>query len=179
MKRQIRLAGTGGQGQILAGIILAEAAVVHDGLHAVQSQSYGPESRGGASRAEVIISDEPIDYPKVMEADLLLCMSQEAYDRYAEEIAEQGVLLVDSSLVQPGEPSDRVLQVPITKMAEEKLGRSIVANVLALGILVGLTSAVSEEAAREAVAGRVPPGTEELNLKALELGLSVAEDLRQ
>ncbi len=179
MRKQIRLAGTGGQGQILAGIILAEAAVVHDGLHATQTQSYGPESRGGASRAEVIISDEPIDYPKVIAADFLLCMSQEAYDRYREEIADEGMILVDSSLVCVDEASDRVEQVPITKMAEERLGRAIVANVLALGMLVGMTSCVSEGAAREAVANRVPRGTEKLNLRALELGLSVAASREQ
>ena len=174
MKKQIRLAGTGGQGQILAGIILAEAAVIHDGLYATQTQSYGPESRGGASRAEVIISDQPIDYPKVVEADFLLCMSQAAYDRYAEEVTEGGIILVDSTLVHAESPSDHLIATPITRMAEENLGRAIVANVVGLGMLVGVSAAVSEAAARKAVAHRVPRGTEKLNLRAFDLGFSTA-----
>ncbi len=176
MKKQIRLAGTGGQGQILAGIILAEAAVIHDGLYATQTQSYGPESRGGASRAEVIISDQPIDYPKVIAADFLLCMSQEAYDRYGTEVTEEGIIVVDSTLVRAAGTSDRLIATPITQMARQNLGRAIVANVVGLGMLVGISSAVSEAAARKAVSHRVPPGTEKINLRAFDLGFSTASN---
>ena len=174
MRKEIRLAGTGGQGQILAGIILAEAAVVHDGVNATQTQSYGPESRGGASRAEVIIATEPIDYPKVSQADLLLCMSQEAYDKYRGQVKPDGLILVDETLVKAG---DDAVIAPITQTAREQLGRVIVANIVAVGIIVGMTQVVSEEAARKAILGRVPAGTEELNEKAFEAGLCLAEKL--
>ncbi len=175
MMKQIRLAGRGGQGQILAGIVLAEAAVAFDGLHATQSQSYGPESRGGASRAEVVISDSPVDYPKVTEADCLLCMSQEAYDTYRKEVTDDGLVLVDSTFVEPDVEDEGVIQEPITSVAENELGRAIVANMVALGILVQLTEVVSVEAARQAIVHRVPSGTEELNVRAFEKGLSMGE----
>lgn len=178
MEKQILLAGKGGQGQILAGIILAKAAVSYDGLHATQTQSYGPESRGGASRAEVIISDAPIDYPKVTDADLILCMSQEAYDRYAPELGEGGIILVDDSLVdQYDADSPAVKPVSITGLAEKEVGRVIVANMVALGVLVTLTSVVSMEAVTRAIENSVPPGTEEMNLKAFRLGVAAAEKL--
>ncbi len=178
MKKEILLAGKGGQGQVLAGIILAEAAVSYDGLYATQTQSYGPESRGGASRAEVIIADAPIDYPKVTDADLILCMSQEAYDRYAPGLGEGGIILVDDTLVsQYDGDSPAVKPVPITELAEKEIGRVIVANMVALGVLVALTSVVSMEAARQAIENSVPPGTEELNLKAFDLGVATAEKL--
>ncbi len=177
MQKQLRLAGTGGQGQVLAGIILADAAVAYDAKYATQSQSYGPESRGGASRAEVVISDEPVDYPKVIEADLLLCMSQEAYDKYGADTADDGIILIDSTLVQVNPNSDsRIVARPITRVAREELGRAIVANVVALGVIIELTKAVSPEAARKAVSARVPPGTEEANLQALERGRRLARE---
>ncbi len=174
MRKEIRLAGRGGQGQVLAGIILAEAAVTYDGLKATQTQSYGPESRGGASKAEIIISDEPIDYPKVAEADLLLCMSQEGYDKYAHQVSDDAVILVDGTLV---EARDDAYSLPITGTAEEKLGRVIVANIIALGVVVKLTKAVSEDAARRAILDRVPPGTEELNERAFDEGLKMAGEI--
>lgn len=179
MQMQLRLAGTGGQGQILAGIILAEAAVAHDGKFATQSQSYGPESRGGASRAEVVISDEPVDYPKVVQPDLLLCMSQEAYDKYAADTAEDGIILIDSGLVQVDDDSDpRVVSRPITQIARDELGRVIVANVIALGLIVELSGVVSAEATSKAISDRVPSGTQEINLKAFERGRRLAEECR-
>ncbi len=177
MQTQLRLAGTGGQGQILAGIILADAAVTYDVKYATQSQSYGPESRGGASRADVVISDEPVDYPKVIEADLLLCMSQEAYDKYAKDTTEDGIILVDSTLVPSYCNEDpRVVACPITGVARDELGRIIVANVVALGLIVELTDIVSTEAVRKAVAARVPPGTQEANLRAFERGRSLINE---
>ncbi len=177
MQMQLRLAGTGGQGQILAGIILAEAAVAHDAKFATQSQSYGPESRGGASRTEVVISDEPVDYPKVVRPDLLLCMSQEAYDKYAADTAEEGIIIVDSSLVKTGtNPDPKVVSRPISKVARDELGRVIVANVIAVGVIVELANVVSVEAARAAIADRVPPGTQKVNLEAFERGRRLAAE---
>jgi 2-oxoglutarate ferredoxin oxidoreductase subunit gamma len=174
---EIRLAGAGGQGMILAGLILAEAAAIYDGKNASQSQSYGAEARGGASKSEVIISDSEIIYPKVTNADLLLCMSQEAYDRYSRELKEDGALIVDSVNVERV-PSDRAYRVPITKIAEEATGRRITANVVGLGLVVGLTRVVSKKAIEAAVSARAPTGTEEMNLKALAAGLEKAEELK-
>lgn len=172
---EIRLAGEGGQGLILAGVILAEAAAVYDGLHATQTQSYGPEARGGASKSEVVISDEEIDYPKVIEADYLLAMSQEACDRYVGNLRRDGLLIVDSTHVTRLPLDRQAIQAPITRLAEEATGRRITANVVALGVLVGLTGVVSRKAIEQAVRGRAPKGTEELNLKALVAGLDWAE----
>ncbi|MEW6522557.1 MAG: 2-oxoacid:acceptor oxidoreductase family protein [Bacillota bacterium] len=178
MKRtEYRLAGSGGQGMILAGIILAEAVGVHAGRHVVQTQSYGPESRGGASRAEVVISGEPIDYPKVTRPDVLLCLTQEACRRYARDLAPGGLLIVDSTLVKevPG-VDGRVVSVPIARVAREELGREIVANIVALGVINGLTQVVSPAALETAVLARVPRGTADLNRRALARGTELAQE---
>ncbi len=173
---EIRLAGTGGQGLVLAGIMLADAAV-RDGRYVTQTQSYGPEARGGASRAEVVLSDREIAYPKVLRADVLLCMSQEACDRYAEEMRQGGLLILDSAYVSRA-PTTMAVRVPITQWAKEVTGRAITANVLALGLLAGLTGVVSREALEAAVRARAPRGTEEVNLKALAAGFELAEGVR-
>jgi 2-oxoglutarate ferredoxin oxidoreductase subunit gamma len=173
---ELRLAGAGGQGLILAGIILAEAAAVHDGKNAAQTQSYGPEARGGASRSEVIISDREIIFPKVTEADLLLALSQEACDKYLPDLKEDGILVVDTVHVHDV-PVAGAYELPITSIAEETTGRRITANMVALGVIVGLTDIVSRRAVEAAVAGRVPEGTQELNLKALAAGFEAAKGL--
>ena len=176
---EVRLAGEGGQGLILAGVILAEAAAVYEGLNATQTQSYGPEARGGASKSEVVISDEEIDYPKVIEADYLLAMSQEACDRYVGNLKKDGLLVVDAGHVKRL-PLDRsAIQAPITQLAEEVTGQRITANVVALGVLVGLTGVTSRAALEAAVRARVPRGMVEPNLKALAAGFDWAEQHRQ
>jgi 2-oxoglutarate ferredoxin oxidoreductase subunit gamma len=175
---EVRLAGEGGQGMILAGVILAEAAAVYDDLNAIQTQSYGPEARGGASRSEVIIAQGEIDYPKVTVADLLLCMSQEACDRYYEQVKDEGLIVVDSCNVSRL-PSARAISVPITELAERATGRRITASIVALGLLGGLTGVVSRQALEKAVSDRVPDGTEAVNLKALSAGFAEAERLRE
>ncbi len=174
---EARLAGEGGQGMILAGVILAEAAV-RDGLNAVQTQSYGPEARGGASRSEVIIAQGEIDYPKVMEADLLLCMSQAACDKFYTQVKDDSYIIVDATNVHRV-PSHRAITVPITELAEEATGRRITASITALGLVGGITGIVSREALERAVADRAPAGTEEMNLKALAAGFRAAERLRE
>jgi len=174
---EVRLAGEGGQGMILAGVILAEAAI-RDGLNAVQTQSYGPEARGGASRSEVIIAQGEIDYPKVMEADLLLCMSQAACDKFYLQVKEDGHIVVDATNVSRV-PSHRAIAAPITDLALEATGRRITASITALGLVGGLTGVVSREALEGAVAARAPAGTEEMNLKALAVGFQEAERLRR
>jgi 2-oxoglutarate ferredoxin oxidoreductase subunit gamma len=174
---EVRLAGEGGQGMILAGVILAEAAAVHDGLNAVQTQSYGPEARGGASRSEVILARGEIDFPKVMTADLLLCMSQVACDKFYSQVKDEGLIVVDLSNVSRL-PSHRAIAVPISQIAEEATGRRITASMVALGLVCGLTGLVTQEALEKTVAERVPTGTEEMNLKALSAGFGEAERLR-
>jgi 2-oxoglutarate ferredoxin oxidoreductase subunit gamma len=166
---EIRLAGEGGQGMILAGIVLAEAAAIYDGKNAIQTQSYGPEARGGASKAEVIIAEKEIDYPEVIQADVLVAMSQEACDKYASNLSKDGFLIVDEDKVGRVMTS-RVVRLPITKLAQQRTGRSITANVVALGALVGLTGIVSRDAVEKAVAARAPKGTEQLNQDALAAG---------
>ena len=175
---EVRLAGEGGQGMILAGVILAEAAAVHDGLNAVQTQSYGPEARGGASRSEVVVARGEIDYPKVMAADLLLCMSQEACDKFYPQVEDDGCVIVDSTNVSRL-PSHRAIAVPITQIAEATTGRRITASMVALGLVCGLTGVVSRDALEEAVSHRVPTGTEEINRRALAAGFAEAERLLQ
>lgn len=174
---EIRLAGIGGQGVILAGVMLAEAAV-RDGMNAVQTQSYGPEARGGASRSEVIISDEEIDYPKVIEADIMLCWSQEACDRYSGRLRKNGLLIVDGDFVQRT-PTTRAARVSMTKLAERETGRRLTANVVGLGVLVGLTGVVSRESLEEAIRERAPKGTAGMNLKALAAGYKAADQIKE
>lgn len=174
-RTEIRLAGEGGQGMILAGIILAEAATIFDTKNAVQTQSYGPESRGGASKAEVIISPGEIDYPEVILADVLVAMSQEACDKYASNLKKEGLLIVDAEKVGRV-PVSHAYRIPITRLAVEATGKAITANVVALGVLVGLTGIVSHPAIEKAVLARAPKGTEDLNLAALHAGFRVAEE---
>ena len=175
---EVRLSGEGGQGLVLAGKILAEAAAIYDDLNATQSQSYGPEARGGASRSEVIISDEDIDYPKAVNIDLLLSLTQESFNKYSSDIKKNGLVIVDSDAVEKVSHSEfRVLKVPIIELAREKVGKTLVANIVALGIIAGVAKIVSEDALRNAIEARVPKGTEELNLKAFQVGLDAAQDL--
>lgn len=177
MRYEMRLSGEGGQGLITGGIIIAEAAIL-DGLNAVQTQSYGPESRGGASKAEVILSDGDIDYPKVTSPDLLLAMTQEAISRYSADLKTEGILLVDSTFVtRLPDRSGRVHPIPITALARERLGREIVANIIAVGTIVALSGIVSRPAIEVAVLRRVPKGTEDLNRRALALGFEVAQEV--
>lgn len=170
MKNSIRLTGTGGQGLILAGIILAEAALL-DGKNAIQSQSYGPEARGGASKAEVIIADEAIHFPKVKESDYLLCMSEKAYEKYSVNMKQDSVLIIDTTFVDECENSKaaKTYAIPITELAVKATGRDLTANICALGVMSAL-GLVSEEALKKAILNRIPKGTEELNMKAFEAG---------
>jgi len=174
---EIRLAGTGGQGMILAGRILAEAAAIYDGRNAVQTQDYGPEARGGASKSEVIISDAEIHYPKVLRADLLVCMSQEASDKYYYDLERGGLLILDSNHVVRT-PTSLAVALPLTEMAVETTGREITASMVSLGVICGLADIVSEEALEQAIVARVPKGTEEMNLSAMRAGLAEAKRIR-
>jgi len=170
---EIRLSGSGGQGLVFAGTILAEAIGIYDGKNVAQTQSYGPEARGGASRSDIVISSGEIYYPKSLRLDLLLALTQESCDRYFMKLKEDGILILDSDLVnQP--PARDFYSFPFTRITKERLGTSIVANVVALGTIAALSKVVSKESLIEAVKKRAPKGTEELNLSALELGYELA-----
>jgi len=171
---EIRLSGSGGQGLILMGIILAEAIGIYDGKYVAQTQSYGPEARGGSSKSEVIVSDEEIDYPKVMSLDLLLVMNQKSCDEFYPDLKSDGILIVDSTFVTQI-PSPKAFLVPFTHIAREKLKREVVANIVALGALSQLTPIVSAKAIESAVLARVPKGTEKLNREALRAGMNAAK----
>ncbi|MBU7013431.1 MAG: 2-oxoacid:ferredoxin oxidoreductase subunit gamma [Theionarchaea archaeon] len=175
MRKEIRVCGFGGQGIVLAGMILGKAASVYSDYYSVQTQSYGPEARGGASRSEVIISDEPIAFPGVMEADILVAMSQPAFDKYTDDLKKDATIIVDPSLVIDTGEFDPI-RIEFTALAED-LGRKIVANIIMLGSLTRLTGVVSVEAMQKAVFDSVPPRTIDLNKKALEVGFKAAEDV--
>lgn len=175
---EIRLAGSGGQGLIFAGLVLAEAAGVYDGREVAMVQSYGPEARGGASKAEIIISDKPIDYPLCTHVDLLLAMSQEAADACCWDLKSGAWILVDADLVRHL-PSSRAVALSFTVSARDRLKRVMAANIVALGTIAELTGLISRKAIEKALTARAPIGTETLNKKALALGAKLAQEYRR
>lgn len=180
LRREIRVSGSGGQGIILISKILAEAAAVYEDLNATQTQSYGPEARGGSSRADVIISDTDIDYPRAEKLDILLSLTQEACDQYVVDLQPGGVLVLDSKYVTRVPQGDfRVHVLPIIETAELRLKKGLVANIVALGTLVGLGGMLKPENVEAAILSRVPRGTEELNLAAFRAGMELAQGSRQ
>lgn len=171
---EIRLSGSGGQGIILAAIVLAEAAAVYEGREVCQSQAYGPEARGGSSKSEVVISNRPIDYPKATRPHLLLAMNQASYDAYHANIRPEGLIVVDESSVSQVSPG-RVVAIPFTRIARKELGREVVANMVALGAVGYFSKAVSQKNLEAALTARMPKGTKDLNLKALRAGIKAAK----
>jgi 2-oxoglutarate ferredoxin oxidoreductase subunit gamma len=167
MRTEIRIAGFGGQGVILAGLLLGKAAI-NDGKYAVQTQSYGPESRGGAARSEVVISDQKIDYPKVIEADTVVALSQPAFDKYCRDLKENITIIIDSDLVKSLE--NKVFSVPFTKIADS-IGKKVVANSVMLGYLQASTEVVSVESMESTIQENVPENTIQLNLEAFKQGV--------
>jgi 2-oxoglutarate ferredoxin oxidoreductase subunit gamma len=177
-RHELRLSGFGGQGVITAGHILGKACALFDQRHVTLMKSYGPESRGGACSAQVIISDETINYPRIVAPSLLVSMSQEAYSKYIQELASGGLLLIDQDLVELTHPRDdiQVYAIPATRIAEE-LGRKIVANIVMLGFVAANSSVVSVDSLRKAVLSSIPKGTEELNTRAFESGYEYGQAL--
>jgi 2-oxoglutarate ferredoxin oxidoreductase subunit gamma len=182
---EIRLSGSGGQGLVLAGLILAEASGIYEGKHVVQTVSYGPAARGGTSRADVVVSDQDIDYPKAMGLDILLAMNQMACDESAGELKPQGLLVVDSHLVTQVTHL-RSVKIPFSKIAKEKCGREQMANIVALGALSKLipvtpqgAGVVSPESMESAVMARIPKGTEKQNKLAFDEGVKAAEEVQK
>ena len=175
---EMRLSGSGGQGMILASVIFAEAIAKSDRRNVVQTQSYGPEARGGASKSDVVISANEIYYPKAMKLDLLLCMTQESMDKYYSDLKPDGVLVVDTTLVTEI-PTKNYFGLPFTRLAREEAGHVMVANVIALAAIAQLANLVSREALTSAVLKRAPKGTEEKNKKAIEIGFTEAAKLKK
>jgi 2-oxoglutarate ferredoxin oxidoreductase subunit gamma len=174
---EIRFSGSGGQGILLAAAIVAEGATAL-GKYVVQTQSYGPAARGGASKAEVIVSDSEIDYPEVDTPDINLCLSQAAYDKYARDTRVGGLLLYDSGLVQPNGDLEgrKLLGLPFTRASDEELKKTVVANIVALGALVEVSGVLPADEAERAVVGRVPARFRELNSEAFRLGRRLARE---
>ena len=173
-KMELRLAGSGGQGVILASVILAEAAV-QSGKYTAQSQSYGPEARGGACKAETLISDNPIGFTKVQQPTFLMALTQKALDTYTRALPENCLVLVDEGLTVPENLNGhRVLRLPILRTAKETVGRAQTANVLAVGCINALLGITDMETLKKAASLHIPRGTEEINLKALAEGVKLA-----
>jgi len=180
MRVEVRFAGFGGQGIIKSGIIVAAAASIHENKNAVQTQSYGPESRGGACKSEVVISGEEIDFPKVVEPDVLVVMSQHAYNDYAEDVKSGGTVILDPDMIprEKNLKNLKIYRVPATKMAEA-LGRKIVANIVMLGAFISITELLDEKAVKESIKENIPKGTEELNLAAFEQGFEYGKTVKK
>lgn len=175
---EIRLSGSGGQGLVLAGVILAEAMGVYEGKNVTQTQSYGPEARGGASRSDVVVSDGEIYYPKTTELDLLLCLTQESCDEYFRDLKEEGLLIVDSDRVRQL-PTQKAHALPFINTARDKVGTPVVANVVSLAAVAAISGICSRESIENAILNRAPRGTEEKNKLACDLGYKLGLESRR
>lgn len=169
-RKEIRIAGFGGQGVILSGNIVGKAASIYDNGFATLTQSYGPESRGGSCRAEIVISDAPIDYPYMVSPEVQIILSQEAYTEYGRKAPRGTLLIVDSDLVTiDSSRNPGPLSIPANRMAQE-MGHPVVANIIMLGFLAAISDIVSSEALKKAILDSIPEGTEDFNTEAFELG---------
>jgi 2-oxoglutarate ferredoxin oxidoreductase subunit gamma len=177
---EVRIAGLGGQGIVTAGVMIGRSASIFAGKNVTLSQSYGPESRGGASKVEVIVSDEKIDYPKVRKPNLIAVMSQEAYRKNVTDMTEDTIVVIDPDMVQISEDNHvpRMYRVPATRIAE-RLGKRIVANMVLVGAIVGLTDMIETTSVEKAISKYTPRGTEALNVNAFKAGYEYAHNLSQ
>ncbi|MBI5267346.1 MAG: 2-oxoacid:acceptor oxidoreductase family protein [candidate division Zixibacteria bacterium] len=173
----MRLSGSGGQGMVLAAVIFSEAVGFGSSKNVAQTQSYGPEARGGASKSDVVVSPSEIFYPKAIKLDLLLAMTQEALDSYYSALKDHGILIIDDVLVTHV-PTDDYYGLPFTRLAREECGHIMVANVIALAAIAEITGLVGREALEQAVLARAPRGTEDKNKKAIEVGIREAAKLK-
>jgi len=168
---EIRIAGFGGQGVILSAIVIGKAGCIFQDGYSTMTQSFGPEARGGACSAQVILSDSPVLYPSVSRPDILVVMSQEAYTLFSPQLKDEGILIIEEDLVRIGEqpPGVRVYSVPATRIAEE-LGKKMVLNIVMVGFFAAISQVVDPDAMRKAVAASVPEAYRDLNLKAFDRG---------
>ena len=176
-KTEIRIAGFGGQGIILAGYIIGKAAAIYDNKHSTLIQSFGPEARGSACSAQVLISPTPILYPYLIIPNISVILSRDAYDKFGKELAAGGTMLIEKDLVslEKARKDINLYAIPATRLAEE-MGRKIIMNIITVGFFSAVTGITSYEATKKAVETSVPPGTEELNLKAFETGYEYGKD---
>jgi 2-oxoglutarate ferredoxin oxidoreductase subunit gamma len=172
---EIRLSGSGGQGLVLAGVMIAEAVGVYEGKNVAQTQSYGPEARGGTSRSDLVISSNEIYYPKTSSLDLLLALTQEAADKYYTHLNDNGILIVDSDIVRQLPPFKKVYAMPFTNTARNEVGTTIVANVISGAALVVVSGICKPESFMSAVLNRAPKGTESKNEMACKLGFDMGK----
>jgi 2-oxoglutarate ferredoxin oxidoreductase subunit gamma len=171
--------GSGGQGVITASIILAEAAVLHENLNAVQSQSYGAEARGGSTRSDVIIADSRIDYPKVIQPNVLICLTQEAYNKFYQIIRPGGLLITDTRYVKIQKKVDaQQRELPMYESVMEKIGKPIVFNICMLGSVIRMTELVSPDSIMEVLQNRILPDFLDINRQALDLGLTLGDQFK-
>lgn len=178
-RTRIVFSGSGGQGVITAAIILAEAAVIHEGINATQSQSYGAAARGGATRSDIILSDKEINFPGVNQPNILICLTQEAYNNFAPIIRPGGTLLTDSKFVKTTRKVDaKQIELPIHQTVIEKIGKPIVFNICVLGTLLGIHPLVKEDSLLSTVKKRVPKDFIQLNTDAFNLGLSIGRNIK-
>jgi 2-oxoglutarate ferredoxin oxidoreductase subunit gamma len=175
MRKEIRLCGFGGQGIMLAGFIIGKAATVYMNLNAVQSQSYGPEARGGRARSDVIISDSKINYPKALEVDFLVAMSQEAFDAYRGDLKKDAVIIIDPDLVKNHSIKKPLYKIRAQKIAEE-IGNKIVTNIVMIGALTAISGLLEPDAVRKSIIDSIPSRFKDLNLKAFEKGLEAGRN---
>ena len=175
---EIRIAGFGGQGVILAAAIIGKASCIFQNNFATMTQSFGPEARGGSSSAQVILSDEPVTYPYITQPDILVVMSQEAFTRFSPELKESGLLIVEQDMVRVSglKSSARVYSVPATRLAEE-LGKKMVLNVVMVGFFAAVAGILDPEHLRKAVADSVPQAFQQLNLQAFDKGFQYGANL--
>ncbi len=173
-RTRIVFSGSGGQGVITAAIVLAEAAVIHEGMNATQSQSYGAAARGGSTRSDIIISDHEIDFPLVNQPNILVCLTQDAYNTYAPIIRPGGTLITDTRFVSITRKVDaKQIELPVYENVMEKIGKPIVFNVAVLGALLGINPLLKKESVMSVIAGRVPKDFLELNNNAFEVGYEI------
>jgi 2-oxoglutarate ferredoxin oxidoreductase subunit gamma len=174
-RTEILIGGVGGQGVVLSGILLGTAATLFDGKKAVQTQSYSSELRGGSTRAEVIISEEPVTDPQVRKPDILIALAEDALSKYVDRVKPKGLLVIDSDLVRGAKPGDyEILSVPATSIADKEMGNIVVANLIVLGAIIRKTGLLSVEAMEKASEMSVPKKAITLNLNAFRKGLELS-----
>jgi 2-oxoglutarate ferredoxin oxidoreductase subunit gamma len=177
---EVRIAGLGGQGIVTAGVMIGRAASVFGGKYVTLARSYGPESRGGASKIEVIVSDERVNYPKLRTPSLVAVMSQEAYTKNVSGLSRDTIMIIDPDMIQEEQLNhgSRTYRVPVTRIAE-RLGKKIVSNMVMVGAIIGLTNMVDTEAVEKAITRYAPLGTEQLNITAFKNGYDFARSLHR
>ncbi len=176
---EIRLSGAGGQGMITAGIILAEAALYENDVNVSQTQSYGPESRGGASRAEVVLSPDMIDYPKVTKPNILVALTQEAFNKYNSDVKEEGIIIVDEGIdIESADTEAKIYSLLIIKTAEDEVGKKLTANMVVLGIINKFIKEINPDSVEKGISSKFPQKLVDMNKKAFEIGEKLSENLK-